>query len=114
MTGLNIAEKWVGDDSFLLSFSPIVTRPQNSSHPLTLNGAISAALLRYEVVANGNDWTDASKLLKEDGMWSIEDWNSELHRRLAEAIPNKHFVISLQGARRYAVVDVRTRQIRFR
>jgi hypothetical protein len=51
--------------------------------PTTLQGV--AALLRYtyEVVAAGDDW--AGYL---GSLFSLEDWNSELHRKLANTITN--------------------------
>jgi hypothetical protein len=56
--------------------------------PTTMLGV--AAILRYAyevVVAGGNNWDgyfDPPE--RDDGLWSLEDWNSELHRRLADVI----------------------------
>jgi len=53
--------------------------------PTTLEGV--AALLRYayEFVASGNDWAD---WYLDHGPGKLEDWNSQLHRHLAEAVTN--------------------------
>jgi hypothetical protein len=49
-------------------------------------GRGGAATTPHEFVAGGNDWGDC--YFQAVGKGTLEDWNSELHRRLADAVTN--------------------------